>query len=159
MPKKTTNKLTKMALSNALGIARSTLYRYLALAGAPTADAKGLYDPVVVASWVTANAPRAMDDGVIQELRTRKLRIEVERLERENAIARSELVRKSDIEPAIRGFTASVTAALEQIMVIELSQKVAGLDAIDCRKLCEESVDRLITELKAGQWALGIPKE
>lgn len=151
---KTTARLGKFKLAAALGVSRTTLDGYLAKPGAPSADRKRTYDVAEARAFLVAEGKRGVAGSEQSDLRSRKLRLEVEEIERKLAIERGDLIRASDLAPTIGAFNAQLMADLAQ-MEIELPPRCHGKDRIQIAALVAEWRDRILRNLKAGQWALG----
>jgi hypothetical protein len=150
----TRKKRNMLRLAVELGVSRTTLRMHLAKEGAPQKDADGLYDVEECRAWLQGSSNANVEGSEIRDLRAKKLRMEVEEMERENAVARGELVKKSEIAPAIIAFNETLASELEQIFAVELPQKYQGLDVIECRALNIAAIDRVMKALKEGQWPI-----
>lgn len=137
-----------------LGVSRVTLRTHLAKEGAPQKDADGLYDVEACRAWLQGSSRANVEGSELHDLRAKKLRMEVEQMERENEVARGDLVKKSEITPAIIAFNETLASELEQIFAVELPQKYQGLDVIECRTLNIAGIDRVMKALKEGQWPI-----
>lgn len=152
----TAKKLNLLRTAVALKVARVTLRTHLAKDGAPTKDAAGLYDVEACRAWLQRESSANTEGGELRTLRAKKLRMETDQMEIELGKERGELVKKSEIVPAIAAFNSTLTADLEQEFVIELPQKCRGKTPAEIQVMTGAAVERVLAKLKAGQWALGI---
>lgn len=155
---KTAARLGKFKLAAELGVSRTTLDGYLARAGAPRPDKKKKFDVAEARAFLVAEGKGGVAGSEAGELRARKLRLEVEELERAYALEKGDLVRASDLAPTIAAFNTQLMADLAQ-MEIELPPRCHGKDRIQIAALVAEWRDRILRNLKAGQWALATKKK
>ena len=138
---------SKVALATALGIARCTVKRYLALAGAPKPTADGRYSLPEVRKWILRAAPRAAEPKATRALRIRHLTLTAEAGERE---LQAELARHVDPLREIASFLevwAMFEAVLRPGILEQLPGKWEAKSVAEVQAINEGELNALLAEI------------
>lgn len=149
-------KVTKSDLVRELKLSRTTVQKYLTQDGAPQPDPRTGYDVEKVRAHIAEQGSGSVEGSEVAQLRAQKQRLEIEEMEDARLLRRGELVKKSQIAPAVAAYNAGLTADLRQKFEIELPAKYKGRGMVECQQMNAEAVDWILARLKSGQWALGL---
>jgi hypothetical protein len=156
MSKTDAKKVTKSDLVRVLKLSRTTVQKYLLQDGAPKPDPKTGYDVAAVRNYIAEHGSGNVEGSEVNQLRAQKQRLEIEEMEDARLLRRGELVKKSQIAPAVAAYNAGLTADLRQKFEIELPGKYKGRGMVECQQMNAEAIDWVLKRLKEGQWALGL---
>jgi hypothetical protein len=155
MKKQTTddpNRATLSALSRLVQADRKTVRAHLNHDGAPQRGQDGCYDRNAAVRYLRAGIGRgAASLSVLEELRMKRLQLEIERVGFDLQVQRGEFYRKSVATPVFSAMTATLVADLRQKFEAELPPRYAGKGTVECMMMNVEAVDWIIARFIAGQ--------
>ncbi len=138
---------TKIILAQKLNIARSTLDKYLSLAGAPIPGPDG-WDSLAVLKWIQHNADseRTLSrfDPAIRKLKCRELSLRCSKMAFQLEIEQRKWIPASEVCSCIKNAYQHQSNLLRQVLEVEMPVKLAGLDPIQIRLRMVEVVDRIL---------------
>lgn len=142
--------VSKAAIARKVGLSRQTVSKYLNSEGAPEPELDGNYEPMIASYFVGVSHARTMESPAVARMRERKMEIELAQLEREEALARRELIPKKSIRPSIAAVMMRLTTSLRSVFERELPTKYQGRKPIECAELNANAIDRVLRTFKEG---------
>jgi len=148
---------TWVALADALGVSRRSLTNWRKRKGAPKPASNGQHS---VTEWrlflrsqgliENADGSSEHDPEEMEELKRKRLKVDIEKREHELAIQRSEYLHKDDVREAVTALVADALKLLRNRFENELPPICAGLDAVRIRKENSRVIDETCEILNRG---------
>lgn len=137
-------------LAEAIKVDRKTVSKWLAEPGAPKPDQHKRFDVAAADAWIKAQSPKIGASEEVKRLREWILKMEAEDMDLTLRQRRGELVKKSEIEPAITSFTSALVEHMRAKFEFELPGKYEGKTTEERAALNAQAIDFVLTQLKAG---------
>ena len=147
--KQNPNRVSKSQLSRLAGISRTTVGRYLLSGDAPRAH-RGLYDKAEALQFLRTHVATAGRSPELERLRTRKLELEIQKVEHELAVAKGETVSKAAIVEPFRVLIAELQEGMREKFERALPPRLVGKSQIEIQLMLTEACDALVHALKVG---------
>jgi hypothetical protein len=145
--------------SRLTAITRATLTAYKS-AGCAAFRSNGKVNLIELTEWAEVNGRRTrLDSDAMKTERLRILRATAERLERENAIKRAEIVEFSKVQRALTVGLARFGSNLMRLFGSELPPILAGQDALTIEHRLTQALAESFAEMKSGEIALWTPAD
>ncbi len=158
MKKQTTddpNRATLSALSRLVQADRKTVRAHLGRDGAPARGQDGCYDRNACVKFLRAGIGKgAASLSLLEQLRTRRLELEIERVGFDLQVQRGEFFPKKVAIPVFSAMTADLVADLRQKFEAELPPRYIGKSQIENAQLNAAAVDFVVARFIAGQHPL-----
>ncbi len=142
-------------LAKILGCSRPTLNQWRKMEGSPQPNSDSTWE---VDNWRAfmkdndlSGRKTAPEGPGADELKARKLLVEIELKEEKLAVERQQNIPVEMVREFYGTKCAEVTSLLQNKLCGELPQAVAGLDVIEIKERCQEVVDEIIEALNRGE--------
>jgi predicted DNA-binding transcriptional regulator AlpA len=140
---------TKLELAKRIGIARSTLDRYLTMPGAPERKADGwpLEEVLAfIASRAETEATLGKAAADIRKLKAEEIGLRCEKMRFALQRERGEFVERAKVAKTIVEFATAIRGHLEAKLVNEWPSVVSGLDTAQARVYGKKLFDQIVAE-------------
>lgn len=146
-------RLPALRIARKLGLSHSTMQVYLRKPGAPLPDYKRHYSLEAVKSFVERNASWALVGANAQEMRERKLEIEISSKQFELELRKGQFIAKEDVGRTLIPLVQEIDDLIRQEYELVLPTKYIGKNAIECAQLNAAARDRIAKRFKTGALA------
>jgi hypothetical protein len=143
------NRVTKSELSRLLACCRTTITRHLARSDAPRAR-KGLFDRGEAVRYLRTHITKGGASSELEKLRTRRLELEIEKVELELAKSRGEVVVLANIRPVMAALVAEFQEGLYERFTRQAPARCVGKGVTEVTLLLQDHCDQLIHQWKTG---------
>ncbi len=143
---------TAYRLARKLGLEPTTLQRYLRQPGAPLPDSRRHYSLQKTKEFVERIGGWALGTSA-QEMRERKLEIEISSKQFELELRKGQFIAKEDIGRTLIPLVQEIDDLIRQEFELVLPSKYIGKNAIECAQLNAAARDRIAKRFRTGALA------
>ena len=139
------NRLTISAIAELLSCTRKTARVHLHRDGAPPRGTDGLYDRTLALRFLRGSISKGGAGGSqLEQLRVRRLQIEIERAELELARSRGEVFERASIRPALQMMVSEFQEGLYERFTRQAPVRCVGKNITEVTLLLQDHCDQLV---------------
>lgn len=142
---------SQIDLAKALGVDRKTIQRHLNVDGCPGRLTDGRYNLHEWRTWLRFHGKKGGKGADKNALECKRLLLIIERQQLDNAIARGEYSKNSDIEGFYAEFAYQMRNLLDA-MPGQLAPDVVSLDVPGAERVIRNAVEAVKAKISAGEW-------
>jgi hypothetical protein len=148
-------RLTRNAIAIQLKLAPASVRHYMGLAGAPLPDDRMKYDLKECRDYLALRMPQyhaglAAPGAAPEDLKSRKMLLEIKELERQEALASGQMLPRSEVLDTLGALAAEMAALIRQKFEHELPSKYQGKNEVERRQLNVKAVEEIDQAMRAG---------
>jgi hypothetical protein len=147
------NRLTISAIAQLLASTRKTIRSHLHRDGAPPRGKDGCYDRTLSLRFLRGSISKGgLSASALEQLRTRRLEIEIERADLELKKARKEVIALDALKEPFGLLIRELQAGLYDKFERELPGRLIGKGQVEITLMLTEACDALVHALKVGRY-------